>query len=163
MSIDATDLRYYESLDADSLGGDISATPVSSALNFFYDAVEDTEAKVGSVAYRCLYVKNESLDILAAANVYIHGITPSPSTHVELGIGTSGMNLAEQSITAEEIAPIGVVFTTPTEGGPLPIGSDMNPDDYHAVWMKRVVQAEAVGTSNDNVVLGFSGDQPAPP
>jgi hypothetical protein len=162
MSIDASDLRYFESLDADSLGGDISAVPVSSTLNVFYDAVGDTEAKVGSTAYRCLYVKNESLDILTAANVYVHGITPSPSTHIEMGLGTSGMNLAEQSITAEEIAPIGVVFSAPTEGGPLPVG-DRNPDDYHAIWLKRVVQAEAVGTSNDNVVLGFSGDQPAPP
>lgn len=159
MSIDADDLKYYESLDVDSLGGDISGTVVSSAIDLFYNGVPDTEAVVGSTKYRCFYVKNESLDILAAANVYISGVTPSPSTHVELGLGTAGINLAEQSITSEDIAPIGVSFVGYTQESPLAIG-DMNPDDYHAIWMKRVVAAEAVGVTTDSVTLGFAGDQP---
>jgi hypothetical protein len=161
MTIDVADMLHYESLDNDSLGGDISTNIVNSGLNQLFNAVELAEATAGSVKYRCIFVKNESLDILAAANVYVHGLTPSPSTYLELGLGLGGMNSAGQSILTGEEEPAGVIWDTPTESAPLPIG-DMNPGDYHAVWIKRVVAANAVGTSNDNAVLGFAGDQTAP-
>lgn len=161
MTIQAADLKYYQSLDNDSLGGDISGDVVPVGLDLFYDAIPQGEAISGSVSYRCIYVKNESPDALVAANIYVHGLTPSPSTHIELGLGTAGTNLAEQSISGEEIAPIGVIFTTPVQANPLALPS-LTSGDYHAVWMKRVTDANAVGALNDNVVLGFSGDQTPP-
>ena len=148
MTILADDMKYYESDSPDSLGAGISIDLVSSAINQLFYLVDDAEAEVGSTKYRCIYVKNESLDILTAANVYVHGITPSPSTHLELGLGTAGMNLAEQTVPDEDTAPVGVSFITATQEGNLPIG-DMSPSDFHAIWIKRVVSQNAVGTSNE--------------
>ena len=159
MAVLPTDLRFYESLDANSLGGGISTNLVSTALNAFFDDVDYPEALSGSTAYRLFYIKNESAtDTYTGPAIYIAVLTPSTSTYCELGLGTSGLNGTEQSIVSEEIAPVGVAFVAPSEGVPLSLGSDLGPGDYFPVWIKRVVEAEAVGASNDYVVLGLTGD-----
>lgn len=159
MAVLPTDLRFYESLEANSLGGGISTNLVSTGINQFFDDVDYDEALSGSTAYRCFYVKNESgTDTYTGPAIYIAVLTPSFSTYCELGLGTSGLNGTEQTISAEEIAPVGVSFLVPTEGVPLSFGSDLGPGDYFPVWIKRVVSPEAQGASNDYVVLGLTGD-----
>jgi hypothetical protein len=162
MAISPSELKYYKSIDLDSLGGGISGDVVPTGLNLFYDEVELPEATTGSTAYRCVYVKNLSSDILTAANVYIHSVTPSPSTSIEMGLGTAGTNVAEQSIAGESIAPIGVTFFSPVRDSPMLLPDSLNSGDYHAIWLKRIVAPNAIGATNDNVVLGFAGAQPPP-
>ena len=158
MAVLPTDLKFYESLDTSSLGGGISTFVVPTGLNLFYDDVDFDEALTGSTSYRCFYVKNENLsDTYTGAAIYIAVRTPSPSTSCELGLGTSGLNGTEQSITAEEIAPVGVNFFATSEGSPLAIG-DLGPNEYYPVWIKRIVAPEAAGASNDYVVIGLTGD-----
>jgi hypothetical protein len=74
-----------------------------------------------------------------------------------LGLGTSGLNGTEQSITAEEIAPVGVTFFTTSAASPLIIG-DLAAGDHYPIWIKRIVQPEAQGASNDYVVIALTGD-----
>ncbi len=159
MAVLPTDLRWYTSLDANSLGGGISTTLVSTGINGFFDDVDYPEALAGSTAYRCMYIKNESLtDTYTAPEVYIATLTPSPSTYCELGLGSSGLNGTEQSIVSEEIAPVGVSFVAPSDALPLVLGSDLGPGEYFPIWVKRVVEPEASGASNDYVVIGLRGD-----
>lgn len=158
MPVLATDLKFYQSLDTDSLGGGINSFVVPTGLNLFYDDVDFDEAVTGSTAYRCFYVKNESqTDIYVGASIFVATPTPSFSTSIEMGLGTSGLNGTEQSIVAEEIAPVGVVFVATSAGSPLLIG-DLGIDEYYPIWIKRIVAPEAVGASNDYVVLGLTGD-----
>lgn len=158
MPVLATDLKFYQSLDTDSLGGGINSFVVPTGLNLYYDDVDYDEAVTGSVSYRCMYIKNESqTDIYVGASIYVATRTPSFSTSVELGLGTSGLNGVEQSITAEEIAPVGVTFVPTSEGAPLLMG-DLGIDEFYPVWTKRIVAPEAFGASNDYVVLGLTGD-----
>lgn len=159
MAVLPTDLRWYTSLDTNSLGGGISTTLVSTGLNGFFDDVDYNEALAGSTAYRCMYIKNESgTDTYTTPEIYIATMTPSPSTYCELGLGSSGLNGTEQSITSEEIAPVGVTFSSPSASLPLALGSDLGPGEYFPIWVKRVVEAEAAGASNDYVVIGLTGD-----
>lgn len=158
MAVLPTDLKFYESLDTDSLGGGISTFVVPTGLNLFYDDVDVDEATTGSTAYRCFYVTNENAtDTYTGAAIYISVRTPSFSTYCELGLGTSGLNGTEQSITAEEIAPVGVNFFATSEGTPLAIG-DLAAGDHYPIWIKRVVEPLAEGASNDYVVIGLTGD-----
>jgi hypothetical protein len=158
MAVVPTDLKFYQSLDTDSLGGGISTFVVPTGLNLFYDDVDLPEALSGSTAYRCFYVKNENAtDTYTGAEIYISVRTPSLSTNCELGLGTSGLNGTEQSITAEEIAPVGVNFFTTSAAVPLSIGN-LAAGDHYPIWIKRIVQPEAQGASNDYVVIALTGD-----
>ena len=158
MPVLATDLKYYQSLANDSLGLGISAQIVPTGLNLFFSDVDLDEATTGSVVYRCFYVKNESADsTLTEAKIYVATRTPSPSTTCELGLGTSGLNGTEQEITSETVAPVGVVFSTAGVEAPLNL-PDLGPGDYHAIWIKRIVNPNAVGASNDFVTLAIGGD-----
>lgn len=158
MAVVATELKWFQSIDTDSLGGAISTFVVPTGLNLFYDDVDLDEATTGSTAYRCFYVKNENAtDTYSGAAIYVSVRTPSLSTHCEIGLGTSGLNGTEQSITAEEIAPVGVNFFATSEATPLAIG-DLAAGEYYPLWIKRIVQPEAQGASNDYVVLALTGD-----
>ena len=158
MAVLPTDLKFYLSLDADSLGGGISTFVVPTGLNLFYDDVDQPEAQTGSTAYRCFYISNDNAtDTYTGAAIYISVRTTSESTNCELGLGTSGLNGTEQSITAEEIAPVGVNFFATSVGTPLAIG-DLAAGDYYPIWIKRIVQPEAQGASNDYLVIALTGD-----
>lgn len=158
MAVLPTELKFYQSLDTNSLGGGISAFVVPTGLNLFFDDVDADEAATGSTSYRCFYVKNESAtDTYTGAAIYIAVLTPSFSTYCEMGLGTSGLNGTEQSIVSEEIAPVGVSFVAPSAGAPLAI-TDLGPGDYYPIWIKRVVSPLAEGASNDYVVIGLTGD-----
>lgn len=158
MAVLPSDIAYKQSLDTDSLGGGISSNVVPTGLNLYFGDVDQAEAETGSTAYRCFYVENNSaLDTLLNTILYISVRTPSPSTFCELGLGTSGLNGVEQSISDESIAPVGVTFFATSEAQPLNIGA-LGPGEFYPVWIKRVVQPEAVGAANDNVILAVKGN-----
>lgn len=158
MAVQPTEISYFQSLETDSLGGAISVTTVPVSLNGWYSDINLAEATAGSTAYRCMYIKNESAsDTLTGTVIYIATPTPCPSTHVELALGTSGLNGTEQVISSENIAPVGTTFVAPTVSVPLVIG-DLAAGEYYPIWVKRVTTALAVGTSNDSVVFAVTGD-----
>jgi hypothetical protein len=159
MPVVASDLGFFESIDADSLGGAITTLQVPVGLNLFYDDVDLAEALTGSTAYRCFYVHNTNLvDTLTAAEIYISVRTPNPSTSCELGLGTSGLNGIEQSIVSENIAPVGVVFLPTSDGSPLVIGN-LGPDEFYPIWIKRIVNSDAQGYASDSVIVQIRGEE----
>lgn len=167
MAVIPDDIVFFQSLDTDSLGGPISATPVTTTLDTFFNPVLYDEADTGSVAYRCIYVKNINLtDTLELPSIYIAVLTPSPSTFCRVALGSAGLNGAEPSIATENNSPVGTLspFLTPTLSDPLsfidpgPTPIDLAPGDFYPLWVARTVLSDAVGSANDTVVLAVTGD-----
>lgn len=159
MAVLPKDLKYFQSISTDSLGGAISGIVVPTGLNLYFSDVDEQEAQTGSTAYRCMYVKNDNiLDTLFNAQIFVAVRTPSPSTYVELGLGSSGKNGVEQTISDESIAPVGVLFFPTSSTQPLMLG-DLLPGDFYPIWIQRNVLPEAVGAANDNVIFAIQGDQ----
>ena len=167
MAVIPDDIVFFQSLDTDSLGGGISAVPVTTSLNTFFNPVDYDEADIGSVAYRCIYIKNTNpTDTLLLPAVYISVLTPSPSTYCRIALGAAGLNGVEPSVASENNAPVGTLapFSVPTAAEPLylidpgPVLVDLAPGDYYPFWVARTVLADAVGSANDTVMLAVTGD-----
>lgn len=162
MPITSTDIQYRLSGGAansnplTSLGGVKSSVQVGS--NFF-DDVPSAEAAAGSVEYRCFYIHNAHAteSYLDPCKVWISANTPSATTNIEIGLGTSGLNATEQTVASETTAPVGVAFSSPASFaaglslGTIPAGQ------HYAIWVKRTVNA---GTSAvvDTATLSVQGD-----
>lgn len=160
MAIASTDIKYRLSGGATntdpsaSLGGVISST---DAANYF-DAVSSAEASGGSVEYRCIYVHNAHGTLtLLGAKLWIQANTPSASTDVAVGLGSSGLNGTETAVASETTAPTGVTFSTPSAfASGLSLG-DLPAGQHFAVWVRRTVTAGAAATS-DSFTLRVQGD-----
>lgn len=161
MPIISTEIQYLLSggaANADpnlSLGGIVSTTAVPS--NYF-DKVDSAQALSGETNYRCFYVKNTNATLtLTGARVWIALNTTSADTDINIGLGTSAINATEQTIANEATAPTSVVFSAAaTEGASLLIG-DLAPNQTKAVWLRRIVNANAAA-SNDTYTLRVKGD-----
>ena len=152
MPILAADIQYRLSGGAAnsnanaSLGGAISSTAVPSAL---FDNVSSADATAGLVEYRCIYVRNNhgSLSMLDPCRLFVQANTPSATTTLAIGLGTSAQGGTEQTIANEGTAPIGVSFSEPADFangvslGTIPAGG------HRAVWLRRTITA---GTSAVN-------------
>lgn len=140
-----------------SLGGIKSANDAGAGI---FDNVSSAEASAGDVEYRCIYVHNghaAATLTLQAAKVWIQVNTPSADTTVDIGLGAAAVNATETAVGTEQIAPAGVVFSTPvTEAGALVIG-DIPPGQHKAVWVRRTVNAAAAAAS-DSFTLRVKGD-----
>jgi len=161
MPIISTDILYKQS-GASSLGGAISATDVSTAINGLFDVVSGTEALSGDTEYRCVYVKNNhgSLTLYNAA-VFIQTNTPSTDTDAAIGVGSSAINGTEQTVANESTAPTSVVFSAPsTFATGLALG-DLAPGAWRAVWIRRTVSSAASAYNGDGVTLAVQGDTAA--
>ena len=135
-----------------SIGGAMSSTPVG--LNLF-DNVSTGEAATGDTEYRCVYLLNQSDDLLVN-RLYFSLNTPSPDTVIELGLGTSGVDGTEDTVATTADAPVGVTFVE-ANGLDNALTIDLLPaGNKHAIWMKRVVTAGATPTPLDNFKLRWS-------
>lgn len=169
MPIIATDLQYRLSGGAanatpsSSIGGIVSSTSVVDAtLHNLFDQVSGAESAAGSVEYRCVYVKNNHATLtLQGAKVWIVSNTPSTSTSIDIGLGSSAVSATEQTIANSTTAPISVTFSAPaTTGTALAIG-DLAPGATKAVWIRRTVTAGASAYNSDTVTLRLEGDTAA--
>lgn len=167
MAILASEIKEYRSTynsgGIDSLGGAITATEiVDNTTHNIWDVVSSAESSSGDTEYRCIYVKNTNGSLtLQGAKVWIATNTPSTSTSVEIGLGTSAVGGTEQSVANENTAPSGVTFGTAAgEGNALTIG-DIGSGSHKAIWIKRIVSASAGAYNDDNYVLSYAGDTAA--
>jgi hypothetical protein len=164
MPITATDIKFFLSgggsnTDGDlSLGGEISSSEASSDVNELFDYVAGDESASGDTEYLCIYVKNtHAILTLYYASVWIASNTPSSSTNVEIGLGTSAIGVTEPAVDNESTAPTSVTFSTAAgQSNKLTIG-DMAAGSYKAIWIKRTVSANASAYNNDNVVITVKG------
>jgi hypothetical protein len=137
------------------LGGAIS-TVVSGAA--FFDDIQPAESIQGGREYRCDYVKNEHpTKTLYDAVLWLSANTPSPSTIIKAGLGTSGLNGTAQTIANETTAPVGVTFSevnTAVDGVKL---GDLPPLSTRTVWYERTTSAGAAGTNTDSFIRTIEG------
>lgn len=161
MPIIATDILIKQS-GASNLGGAISGTDASSALNGLFDVVSGTESLAGDIEYRCVYAKNNHGTLtLYNAVAFIQTNTPSTYTTCDIGIGTAAISGTEQTIANENTAPSGVSFSAPTTYlSGLPLG-DLGPGQHKAVWIRRTVTAGAAAYNSDGMTLAVQGDTAA--
>ena len=157
MAILSTDIQYRlsggsgNSNAGASLGGVISNTAAPSAL---FDSVSSAEAAAGLVEYRCIYVRNGhgSLAMLAPCRLFVQANTPSATTTIAVGLGTSAEGGTEQTVANEGAAPSGVTFSEPADFasgislGEIPAGG------HRAIWVRRTVTA---GTAAVNDTYNF--------
>ena len=162
MPIINTDIQYRLSGGAGNsnanlaLGGAISSTTVPAEL---FDPVASAQATAGLVEYRCVYVRNNhgSLAMLDPCKLFVLANTPSATTTVAIGLGTSAQGGVEQTVAAEATAPAGVSFSEPADfASGINLG-EISAGGHRAVWIRRTITA---GTSavNDTYTLRTSCD-----
>jgi len=164
MAIQSTDIQYRLSGGASntsaaaSLGGAKSSAAVPAAI---FDDVSSAEAAAGDTEYRCVYVHNghASLPLIGAA-LFILVNTPSTSTTVDVGVGTSAVNGTEQSVADESTAPSSVTFSAAAnQAAGIALG-DIPAGQSRAVWVRRTISAGAAAY-NDTFSLRVAGDTAA--
>lgn len=146
-----------------SLGGTKSSVEIVDAtVGNLFDNVSGAESTAGDTEYRCFYVHNNHATLtLQAAKIFINTDTPSPSSDVEIALGTSAVNGVEQTVADESTAPTGVTWQTLAgEANALTIG-DIPAGQHKAIWVKRVITAGASAYSADSVILEAKGDTAA--
>lgn len=161
MPIVSSDIQLKRA-GAQSLGGIISDTDVSSALHGLFDVVLGSESLSGAIEYRCIYVKNNHPTLtLYSAVVFVMENTISTSTNIDIGLGTSATSGEEQTIANEKAAPVGVTFGAPADyANGYPLG-DLAPGQHKAVWIRRTVSANASAYNNDGATIAVQGDTAA--
>jgi len=153
-----TEIKYYRSASATSLGGAITGTELDPSVNWLYDLISGDEAVAGEAEYRCIYIQNTNLTLsLLSPRVFIKTNTPSIYTTVEMGLGTSGVNGVEQTIVNEGTAPLGVVFSTANGYANGLVFPTLGPGQHKAVWLKRIVSPNARAYNVDSVIISTSG------
>lgn len=121
-----------------SLGGPMSSFQVTAA---FYDAVTNAERTTGDVEFRIGYVCNTGTTTAKGVRVYIPNNTPSASTKMEIGMGTSGLNGTEPTMPTEGAVPSGVTFSeAPNADAGLMIG-DLPAGQWRAVVFRWTITA----------------------
>lgn len=161
MPIIASEIQYRlsggasNSDPAASLGGAKSSTAISSTL---FDDVSSAQATSGLVEYRCFYVHNNNGTLtLIAPKVWIQTNTPSATTTVAIGLGTSAQGGTEQTVVNEGTAPSGVTFTEPSDfAGGIALG-DIPNGGHRAVWVRRTVNAGTAAVA-DSFTIRVQGD-----
>lgn len=164
MPIIAADINYRLSggaANADpmlSLGGIKSGTAIGTNV---FDNVSSAETAAGDVEYRCVYVHNNHASLtLQNAVIWLHENTVSADTQIAIGLGSSAINGAEQSVANESTAPTGVAFSEPaTFATALALGS-IPFGQHKAVWLRRTINV-AAAASNDTFTLRAQGDTAA--
>ncbi|MBO9492073.1 hypothetical protein J7384_17055 [Endozoicomonas sp. G2_1] len=160
MAISASEIKYFKTTN--NLGGAITSSEISSgSLENIFPNFTSAEAAAGIVKYACIYVRNTNTsDTLTSVKHWIATQTPSPTTSVEVGLGTAAANASEQVISNITTAPTGVTFSTAAnEANSLPL-PDLAPDAYKSIWIKWTVNTGTAAIAVDNAVLTTKGDTP---
>lgn len=160
MGILTSELKFYKSTS--NLGGAKTANEVSSGvLHDIFPAVTSAEAAAGIVRYACIYTENTNgTDTLTTAKTWLSSNTISASTHVQLGLGTSGLNGTEQTVANITTAPVGVTFDDAEDEANSLSLPDLPPGGHHALWIKWTVNAGAPAIGNDSATVVTKGDTP---
>lgn len=152
MPIQASEIKLYRA-GAAGLGGAVSAVDFTN----MFDTVLAPEAQNGDAKYRCGYFVNTGSIAWDEVVAWISANTPSPTTVVEIGVGTSAVNGTEQTVANEQTAPVDVTFfpaATKAAGvalGNLPAGG------RRAVWFKRTINPGTAARLADTWTVNVEG------
>ena len=148
MPIASANLKLYESAHSaavqdkpskDSLGGAITDTEVSNAINAFWDEVTGDESADGDTNYRAAFVQNKHATLTGPrCKVYF---SSNYRSNISMKL-IEAVNTAAQQLTDEETAPVGGTdFTAPANRAAALQMGDLAPNAYRAVYFRRVIQA----------------------
>lgn len=164
MAIPATDIHIRlsggasNSSAAASLGGAKSSADAPTAI---FDDVSSAEAAAGDTEYRCVYVHNAHASLtLTGAQLWIPANTPSTSTTIDVGLGSSAVNGAEQTIVNESTAPASVAFSAAANQAAAIALGDIPAGQSRAVWVRRTITAGAAAVA-DTFTFRVAGDTAA--
>jgi hypothetical protein len=168
MPITGTNIKWYYSGGASnsdptaSIGGVISSVEVSTSIHGLFDVVTGTEATGGDINYRCVFVKNTDADAdgLLSPKIFIVSDSSSADTSIAIGLDPAGKDASAATPANESTAPAGVSFSAPMSyaaGLALP-SSPYAQNAYHAVWIRRTVNAGAAIAASDATTIRCQGD-----
>lgn len=142
-----------------SLGGAKSSVAAAAAI---FDRVSGLESGAGDIEYRCIYVRNQHGSLtLNSAVAWVLSDTPSASTTIALGLGSSLMDGIEQTVASEGAAPTGVTFLPAIDkAGGIALGN-IPPGQTRAIWLRRTVTAGAAATASDPYTIRVEGETEA--
>lgn len=164
MAILNTDIKFRLSGGAANavalaaLGGAKSSVDMGTSL---LNDVTSAEALAGDIEYRCFYVHNAHATLaMITPKFWLEANTPSPTTTLDVGLGTSALNGTEQTIASVTTAPTGVSFSAATnEAGGIDLG-DIPAGQHRAIWVRRTVNAATVAV-NETATLRVKCDTAA--
>lgn len=147
---------------AGSLGKYISTTQITdNTLNNLFDDVSGDENLASDVEYRCIFLHNAHGSITAQnSKVYILSETAGGAS-IAIGVDpTAASAIGSASAQAlevadEDTAPVGVVFTSPTDLANAIVLGDIAPGECRAFWIRRTA-ANTAALANDSVQLRFA-------
>lgn len=138
-----------------SLGGIKSSVEAGADL---FDRVVEAESTNGRTECRCFYVHNAHASLtLESAVVWLAANTPSDSTVVALGLGTSLLNGTEPAIAGETSTPSGVTFVPAASAGTGIALGNIPPGQSRAVWVRRIVAQGAATAASDGAQIRIDG------
>jgi hypothetical protein len=160
-AIDTIQLFYSgNGTAAGSLGGAFSGVLVPNNVkeNLFSNVTVEAASR-GARQYRCVYLRAANFTYSELRFFFSSVITPSPDSQMFAGVGTSPLNGVEQTIDDETRAPAGVVFILPNDELNALVLPDMSPNSFQAIWLQRVITANARGFLNDYARINLAGVQ----
>ncbi len=167
MPIVAGDIDFFLSggagnsdVDA-SLGGVISATEiVDNTLHNLFDKVTGDESLAGATNYRGIYIVNSHGSLtLESAVVWIDLNTTN--TEIAIALAGEGVDATMETISDEDTAPVGEVFTQPAnKAAGIAIG-DMAFGEKYGLWLRRVIAAATSAENAATFHIKVEGDTAA--
>lgn len=160
MPIASSDIKYYKTTN--NLGGAKTANEVANAtLAEIFANTSSAEALTGSVRFACIYVENTHASLtLSVVKQWLVSNTPSTDTHCQIGLGSSGVDGTEQTITDENDAPTGVTFSDAIDEDNAILLPDLAAGEHQAIWIRWETDANAAAINVDNAVIRIKGDTP---
>lgn len=195
MAVLASELKYYLTVNGsgkedgsaqpypnDSLGGFRSNVEISSgALNNLFDDISSLEASSGNTDYRCICLKNTSLETLYNVRFYVYSeVDPNADQTIHIAIErpeTSGSIIGDsQTIIDESTSPttnttehngVGsgisefLLANTAETAIPVSQGSfngHLEPGEIVFIWIKRIIDSSAQAQSNMAFTIRVAGD-----
>lgn len=162
MPVASTDIKFKLSGGAANANALLSLGGVKSSVDApagLFDRVEPEESSAGDIECRIIYIHNaHATESLVGAVAWFSGNTPSASSILEMGLGTSAVNGVEQALANESAAPVGVTFSSPASKstgvalGTIPAGQS------RALVLRRTVAAGAAGLASDTYKIKVEGE-----
>lgn len=144
-------------------------------LNNLFDDVKNTEAKVGIVKHRGIFIKNTHVEeSIASAKMFIALQRPFTEGLVEFAFENpiNRLNGSIQTIDRENISPTGLGttvdgqsvwtrVTTKSIAVSIPGSKDLKKDEFVGLWFRRIIFKDAVLNTNSVFTVTFFGDVPS--
>lgn len=123
---------------------------ISSPVGLVFSPVTTTMALIGDVQYRCTYFKNNHASLTATdVRLYVHAPPLAPQTLAvgvdPAGVGDGLVSGVAVAIATADVAPAGVVFSSPLLAADGLLLGTIPPGACVAFWQRRTVPPMAYG------------------